>query len=157
MLFASFSTALSLLSTVIDKMKSFKENILYIRIAILLFIASDIIHRLLMFYAENADVHPLFAIISRTAIYAWFSWEMQRTKTSLKNTIALVILLTFFEYIFLGFIFLVFFKLYRPDFEFILSIVGLVLSYPLVIIVAVIISLLTYIIASKLSFSRIID
>ena len=125
------------------------EIVRIVSIAIILFTLSELVHKALFFTDTWTTVADIFVVISRIMIFIWMSLKLS-LKINLLPFFGLVFMLSFFEYIFLGSISLLVLSLIEKEFLLVHGLIGLSVTFPVVLTFALILSGVVFIISSKL-------
>ena len=125
------------------------EIVRLVSVAIILFTLSELVHKAFFFTDTWTTVADIFVIISRIMIFVWMSLNLS-LRINLLPFFGLVFMLSFFEYIFLGSISLVVLSLIEKEFLLVHGLIGLSVTFPVVLTFALILSGVVFIISAKL-------
>ena len=117
--------------------------------AMILFTLSELAHKALFFADTWTIAADVFVIISRVVIFVWTSLKLS-SKIDLLPFLGLVFLLSFFEYIFLGFISLMVLSLIERQFLIVHGFIGLSVTFPIVLAFVMLLSGVVFMVSAKL-------
>ena len=125
------------------------EIVRLVSVAIILFTLSELVHKAFFFTDTWTTVADIFVIISRIMIFVWMSLNLS-LRINLLPFFGLVFMLSFFEYIFLGSISLVVLSLIEQESLLVHGLIGLSVTFPVVLTFAMLLSGVVFIISVKL-------
>lgn len=105
--------------------------------AVLLFAASEALHKAMLLFDLYVDAAHWFAVLSRLAIYVYIAFQAQQNALRVTSAYLVLVLLHFYEYVLLGLVSVFVFFLVEQKFDLFHAVIGVLVSYPIALIVAV--------------------
>ena len=118
-------------------------------ISIILFAFSEVIHKIFLYTENIITFANIFVIIARSLIYVWASIKLA-SKISFSKFLIFIFGLSLYEYFILGTISLMILSFLEGEFLIVKGLIGITIVYPVALVMALIISCLTFSITKKL-------
>lgn len=122
--------------------------------AVFLFAVAEALHKAMLLFDIYIDLAHWFAVLSRSAIYVYIAFQAQLEKLKAPKSFLLFVCINIYEYVVLGLISMFVFFLVKENFDIFNAVIGVLVSYPIALILAIAIFSLAYVLFGWLRFTK---